>query len=149
MRRSIILLCALLLAVQLAAYDTGRKPMLAAGLSLVAPGGGQFYNGKYVKSAVVLGIEGWFLGSAIYHHIQMNEAYDKANNSTGNDYNHWASEYNQHYNSRQNAYWWLGTTIFLSILDAFVDAHLYNYEAEKQRIHLELEPDKVTISWRF
>ena len=146
-------LCLLLLVVLatplLAHYDTGRTPLKAAALSLVLPGGGQVYNGKYIKAGLLLGIEGWFLGNALYHNHKMNEAYDNAQGASGDVFLHWEAEYNDHYTARQNAYWWLGTTMFLSVIDAFVDAHLYNYESEKQRLHLELTPDAVALSWKF
>ncbi|MCD4829857.1 MAG: hypothetical protein K8R90_10555 [Candidatus Cloacimonetes bacterium] len=132
-----------------AAYDTGRQPLKAAALSLAVPGGGQVYNSEFIKAALILGIEGWFLGSAIYHNAKMNDAYDNAQNATGDDFAHWESEYNRHYNSRQSDYWWLGTTVFLSVIDAFVDAHLYNYKSEKQRLRLKFNPEGVALSWQF
>ncbi len=148
-RMTIVLLLLMVLAAPLAAYDTGRSPMKAGALSLVLPGGGQVYNGKWIKAACVAGVECWFIGSAIYHDAKMNDAYDNAMSSSGDEYTYWAGEYDDHRDARQNAYWWLGTTVFLSVLDAYVDAHLYNFEEEKRRLHMEFDQDSITLSWDF
>ena len=107
--------------------------------SLIIPGGGQFYNKKYAKSAVVFATEAIMIGSAIDYHIKMNDAWDKGNQA----------DYDKFYDKRQNMYWWLGAIKFLSVVDAFVDAKLYNYDEKKKKIELRFKGNTVSLNYKF
>ena len=123
-----------------------KKPFKAAALSLFIPGGGQFYNGAYLKSTGVLVLETGMIGLVAYHHIKAEDSYDKYKIS-GNedDYN----DYLNYYYKRQSDLWWLGTVVFLSTIDAFVDAHLFNFEENKNKIHLRFEDNVISLSYHF
>ncbi len=130
-------------------FTPGKSPVKAALFSLVLPGAGQFYNESYYKAGTIFLVEGILIGKAIHDHYETEKAYDKAMNSYGDEYEKWADRYYTYYDRRQNDYWWLGITILLSSIDAFVDAHLYNYETLRDDIHLRFEKDKILISWEF
>jgi len=136
MRKIILFLMLILLVSGLCGYDTGKKPFKAMALSLVIPGGGQFYNESYYKAAFVLALEGYFIGRTIYHHDRVQHYHDMADSTVGEEHDFYMEEYNRYYRRRQNDYWWLGTIVFLSVVDAFVDANLYNYNQEKERVNI-------------
>ncbi|MBC8312918.1 MAG: hypothetical protein H8E33_01545 [Candidatus Cloacimonetes bacterium] len=107
--------------------------------SFIVPGGGQFYNQKYFKSVAVFATEAIMIGYAIDYHIKMNDAWDDENQA----------EYSQFYDKRQNMYWWFGAIKFLSVVDAFVDAKLYDFEEKKRKIELKFDGNTISLSYRF
>lgn len=149
MRKVIIALSIIISAYNLYCYDSGKKPMQAMALSLAIPGGGQFYNESYYKAGLIFALEGVFAGRAIYHHNRMNHYYDKALASSEEDYEFYRKKYYRYHNKRQNDFWWLGSIVFLSIVDAFVDAHLYNYNIERERVQLLFDKEQIGIGIRF
>ncbi len=118
-------------------------------LSAIVPGGGQVYNESYLKAGGVILIEGYFIGSLLYNNYKVNYHYDKAKISFDDEYLHHRKLYNRHYRRRQNDYWWLGSIIFLSAVDAFVDASLFNFEQEKDRIGIMFEKNSIGININF
>ena len=50
---------------------------------------------------------------------------------------------------RTSDIWWMGITMGLSVLDAWVDAHLYDFEADKERIHLLFEDNTLKVQLKF
>ncbi|RLC47973.1 MAG: hypothetical protein DRH57_03075 [Candidatus Cloacimonadota bacterium] len=130
-------------------YYTGKNPTKAMFLSLFIPGAGQFYNEQYWKAGTVFIVESTMLGFTIYNNHKMNEYYDKAKSATDEAYHRYYQKYNDYYEKRQNMYWWLGGFTFLSIVDAFVNAHLYNYDEEKRKIELRFGENKAQIKYTF
>jgi hypothetical protein len=151
MRHIITLIMLLTLVVSLSAFDTGRSSLKAGLLSAALPGAGQYYNHSYVKSAVFLASEATFISLAFYHSNRVDYYYDKANSAGADNpnYNYYYGKYQLNYNRRQSDYWWIGTTTFLSILDAYVDADLYNFDKKKKEIHLKYDGDKVSLELHF
>jgi TM2 domain-containing membrane protein YozV len=115
-------------------------------LSLFVPGGGQFYNDKYIKGGIEAAGEAILIGYTIHYHNKMNDAYSLYE-QTGleTDYD----SYNSYYEKRQNMFWWLGALKFVSVVDAFIDAKLYNYEQKKKSIELRFEGMSVALEYRF
>ena len=110
-----------------------KSPMGALFRSVAFPGWGQFYNGKYFKSLVVFGTETTFITLAVIEWGRRNEHKrnfehlppdhpDKA----------WEFEQFRFYEDRRNLFLWITAGIvFISMFDAYVDAHLYNFDKEK------------------
>lgn len=87
-----------------------RNPTLALYLSII-PGGGQIYNHKYLKSLI-------FGGAFVYYSLRYQDAaktYDK----TMLDSDH---------RTRNDQAWMMGLTWALGLIDAYVDAQLYNFD---------------------
>jgi len=120
--------------------------MKAAALSLLIPGGGQFYNESYWKSGGVLLLESAVIGLATYHHLQAEDYFQKYTQTENEEY---YQKYLENYNKRQSDLFWVGTVVFLSVIDAFVDAHLFDFEEKKKKIHLKFEENAVSLSYRF
>jgi len=117
--------------------------------SALVPGGGQFYNGKPVKGAVIIGIQGFLIGSAIYHDGKQQHYQKLLEGATAATMNYYTQKRNDYRDEVRNDYWWIGTTLFLSIADAFVDAHLYNFRAEKNRIRLKFDDKLLQAEYTF
>ncbi len=148
-RKITVLVVFVLCCSLLAAYDTGRSPLKAMALSALLPGGGQIYNQAYYKGAGVIAIQGFFIGSLIYHNHQVNKYEDKALKATGEDIFIYQQRYNDYFDKRQNDIWWVGSILFLSVLDAYVDANLYNYEQEKRAVEIIFDSHRVGVSYSW
>ena len=143
-----ILMILMLFAVigHVSGFDTGKKPMKAAALSLFIPGGGQLYNGSYWKFGIFAATETALIGYAVYNFYEGEDYYDLFLETGSEEY---YNRYQDYYYDRQNTYWWLGITIFLSTIDAYVDANLYNFEQTKKKVRLKFEENALLISYDF
>ena len=143
---SIILLTLFLTSLLAEGEIRKKQPLKAVALSCLFPGGGQLYNGKIIKCGFVLAVEGSFIGLAAYHHLEAEKYYDRYRVSlSASDY----TEYVKYYNKRQSDFFWVGTIIFLSAIDAYVDAHLFDFEEKKNKIHLKFENNTVGLVYSF
>lgn len=91
-----------------------RSPSGALLRSLIIPGWGQLYNRKYFKAVVVAGGQGVLLGTAI---VEWKRASDARKNLDLEDYR-------IHTNNRNMFLWLYAAATVVSMLDAYVDAHL-------------------------
>ncbi|MCF7859478.1 MAG: hypothetical protein K9N07_09200 [Candidatus Cloacimonetes bacterium] len=148
MNKWIIILIMFCLIDSVAAEEenTRKIPLKAATLSIFIPGGGQFYNEKYVKSGFVLALESGLIGLALYDNNQAEKFYAKYQTSMQeNDYD----QYVNYYEKRQSDFFWIGMVVFLSMIDAYVDAHLYDFEEKKNKIHLKFEDQTLSLVYNF
>ena len=90
-----------------------KDPKIAF-FSSIFPGGGQIYNGKFLKGAAIIGLEVyavdlWMKNSDIY-----------------SDYDNGSYPLNKtRYLQKRNKYaWWVIFLYFYGMIDALVDAHL-------------------------
>lgn len=137
--------------------------------SAVFPGWGQLYNRKYIKSAVVAAGEILLIFYLIKNYNKYDEYRDKFNSSVPQDvtsatpplsanlaspdpgyyearqvsfFNEW-----RHQNDKYDQFkWYTAFYIFLSMFDAYVDAHLIHFEAELSE---DLETVSMKISYKF
>lgn len=94
-----------------------KSPRQAFIFSLV-PGGGQFYNQKYIKGSIVMGLEtlafySWLENSKIYKNYDAEE---------------YSLKQNRYLEKRNKYAWWVIFLYFYSIIDAMVDAHLSPFD---------------------
>lgn len=105
-----------------------KSPQGALLRSLALPGWGQFYNGQIIKAFIVLAGQGTLVGFAIYYHNKQADAGKRAIEFSGQRDFYLAQE--DFYRDRRNLMFWLmGATKLLSMLDAYIDAHLYDFDA--------------------
>jgi hypothetical protein len=94
-----------------------KSPKKATLIAAVLPGGGQVYNGKYLKGAVIFGLE----SLAIYSFYDNNRKF-----------NNWDETFplrQQRYLEKRNKYAWWAIFIYIyGLLDAMVDAHLMTFD---------------------
>ena len=83
--------------------------------SIFVPGWGQFYNEKWLKGVIVAGAECGIIVNAI---IQNQYALNSVT----------TLEKEFYINNRNLSYWWLAGVILYSAVDAYVDAHLFDFD---------------------
>ncbi len=127
--------------------------------SVVFPGWGQLYNGKYIKAALVFGVETTYIVLAADEWRKTN--FHKENFQSAPPYSpeqYWEFDNYKFHQDRRNLYLWVVSgIIFLSMFDAYVDAHLYNFDKEKMEdLKVELVPEynqdlsvKILLSLNF
>jgi hypothetical protein len=134
-----------------------KSPTGALLRSVAFPGWGQFYNRKYFKSAVVFGAETTFITLAAIEWGRMNEHKRNFQNPDHPD-RYWEFEQFEFYEDRRNLFLWITAGIvFLGMFDAYVDAHLYNFDREEVRdLSISLVPEcgggsdvRLLLSVRF
>ncbi len=134
-----------------------QQPTKALFKSLFVPGWGQIGNKKYLKAAVIIVLESRFISEAIKHGSDASNAYNNWKSST--DLNVRRSFYTEYEIARENRnknYWYAGITIFISMFDAYVDAHLSGSPIDFRIANFSFEagPDDngggmVQIAFRF
>lgn len=98
--------------------------------SLVFPGWGQWYNEKKFKSVLVFAAETSVIaGICIQHHRFTNSVTEHKRNFYKDD--------------RNKFVWWLGGIILFSMLDAYVDAYLQNFDLD---MNINRKNDSITAS---
>ena len=96
-----------------------KSPRSAMIRSLTIPGWGQWYNGKKIKSVLVLAGEVGIVTGIFVQHDRLKSATD-------------AAEKEFFLDDRNKLFWWLGAAIIYSALDAFVDAYLQDFDVDME-----------------
>jgi hypothetical protein len=92
-----------------------KSPTGAMIRSAFCPGWGQWYNQQYFKAILVFGVEAGLVVNSIY----LNQKAVKSQT---------LSEQEFYQSNRSLSLWWLFGVYLLNILDAYVDAHLWNFD---------------------
>ena len=92
-----------------------KSPTGAMLRSLLSPGGGQLYNGKWLKAGLLFVTETGLIVNALYWDHQTKKVA-----------NAWDRDFCR--NNRNLSIWWLAGVVLLSMGDAYVDAHLANFD---------------------
>lgn len=109
-------------------YVMQKSPWGAVLRSAIIPGWGQFYNESYWKIPVVWGFAGWF----VYNWIDTNDEYIKNRDlfiNTGE--NIYLRRRDFYRDQRDNFAIYLALTYFLNLVDAYVDAHLFDFSVSE------------------
>lgn len=137
-----------------APYRQTKSTLLAMGLSAVLPGAGQIYNESYWKTPIILGLGGWF----VYEWIQYNNLYrdyrDQYNASitpTVLNGNSRLKDVREFYRDERDGFaWYLGLLYAVNILDAFVDASLFDFHKDSKVILQAFpQPTGVALNLKF
>lgn len=121
-----------------------QQPTIALFKSMVVPGWGQFGNRKYVKAALFAGLQTWLVVNAVDRAGQASDARDDWNASTDiTERNRLYDIYESKRDQRNKYIWFAGITAFVSMFDAFVDAHLSGAPGrnESRSVGFEVVPD--------
>ena len=113
------------------------KPGKAALYSLLVPGGGQLYNRKYWKVPIAIGLDvGTFMYARYYHNLynDFDDAFFRMLADPDLTFNGYTSASNVKLRrdafrqQMEYGYVYLGIAHLITILDAFVDRHLMNFD---------------------
>lgn len=101
-----------------------KSPWGAVARSAIIPGWGQIYNESYWKAPVVWGVMGWF----VYAWIDNNKNYiDNKNLYTQTGTSLYLNYRDFYHDQRDEFAIYLVLTYFLNLVDAYVDAHLFDF----------------------
>ena len=105
-----------------------KSPWGAVARSAVVPGLGQFYNESYWKIPVIWGVGALFISGWVYNNNFYND-YKDLFIETGNNND---KSYRDFYrDQRDNFTIYLILLYLLNLVDAYVDAHLYDFTVEE------------------
>jgi hypothetical protein len=116
-----------------------KSPTWAMIRSGLVPGWGQFYNEQYIKSGLVFAIEGLLIGGAVVEHRRAEDdhrEYEDVSRSDQEREDAWL-RYSRRIDKRNTCLWYLAGAKFLSMVDAYVDAHLYRFDQGPLAVRLE------------
>ena len=94
-----------------------KDPKKAFYFSLI-PGMGQVYNGKLLKSAIVIGLE-IAAYNACLNNLDIYNNYENGN---------FPLKKHRYLEKRNKYTWWVGIIYVYAMIDAVVDAHLYKFD---------------------
>ena len=122
-----------------------QKPTVALFKSMLVPGWGQLGNRQYIKAGIIIGTEVTLIGTLLHYDKKTSDAktaYDNASIS-GDDNLKWETfqAFDRSRDSRNLFSWITGTLIFLSMFDAYVDAHLVRFPKYDKRISLQINSE--------
>jgi len=116
-------------SAQPALEDHTQSPSTAALKSFLVPGLGQAGNEKWLKAGLFFGAYTGLLGWAVAINQDKQDAVGHFNSAgSASDSLFWASEVDRLDSSRNAKYWFAGATMLLSVIDAYVDAHLRGFD---------------------
>ncbi|MFQ6674201.1 MAG: DUF5683 domain-containing protein [Fidelibacterota bacterium] len=101
--------------------DAEKTPAKAVLTSLI-PGGGQIYNGKYLKAVVIFSAEAY----AIYQFLRYRDLYGRRDRLEPE-----TSPYMRYREKRNKFAWWAGFVYVYNLLDALVDSHLATFDEDE------------------
>lgn len=121
----------------------GRPPKIwwVTVRSGLVPGWGQLANGKPLKAALLAGLDGWWLYGVLSHEADRKDAVRAGDTAAANTA----------VDRRNFRIWMMGATALYAMLDAYVDAHFYDYdEGWTGRIGLgPVGQPEVRLAYRF
>lgn len=115
-----------------------RSPWVAVGLSAVIPGAGQFYNQSYWKVPVILGLGGYFAywfydNNKKYHDYRDRYSATQTDTTPNGDLN--LKTLREFYLDQRNDFIWYFTILYVvNLIDAYVDAHLFDFDVKEEKI---------------
>lgn len=122
-----------------------QPPTLALFKSMFVPGLGQLGNRKYVKAVVIAGLESWLISRAVYWGKKASDARDDFDAAVDvSERNRLYNIYDEKRKNRNKYTWFAGITIFVSMFDAYVDAHLSGSPADErnEKFTFDVVPDE-------
>jgi len=115
-------------------FEMRKSPWGAVLRSAVLPGFGQFYNESYWKIPLFWGVLGylgyqWNRNNNLYIQYRDKYALSTSNNPTGNSTFKNIREFYK--DQRDQVAVYIGLTYLLNLVDAYVDAHLFDFDVSR------------------
>lgn len=123
-------------------YEMQKSPWGAVLRSAVLPGFGQFYNESYWKIPLIWGVLGylgyqWNDRNKLYHDYR--DLYNQSLLDTENGNEIYYKRREDYRDQRDLLAVFIGLTYFLNLLDAYVDAHLFDFTVEETKTAAEIQ----------
>ena len=132
----------------------GQKPTAALLKSMLVPGWGQVGNKKYIKAVIFAGLESLAFGTYWHYRTKTSDAREAFESAGLNEQGMLFREYENARSERNRFAWYTGSLIFISMFDAYVDAHLVHFPKRDESISLKLVPREdarpaLALSYNF
>jgi len=158
MKKEILIFLFLVFSISLSQTDTSKtakkaelkSPTKAMLMSAVLPGLGQFYNKSYWKVPIIYGLAGYFVyefkqNDRNYRYYR--ELYIRSIEISGGDYRY--KRLRDFYRDQRDLFGiYLALLYLANIVDAYVDAHLYNFDVG-ENLSIQVFPGKIKLHYRF
>ena len=105
-----------------------KSPWGAVLRSAIIPGWGQIYNESYIKAPIVWGIFGALAAGWIFYNNKYIDARDQYRQTQTEGYRLYRDFYRD---QRDLMSIYIGLTYFLNLVDAYVDAQLFDFSVEE------------------
>ncbi len=112
-------------------WEREKSPKVAMVSSMLLPGLGQLYNGRRLKTMIAVGVFSYYLGTAWFEEKKAQE-YLVTRDMLPPNTIVWKNQdilYQFHKENAVTYLWWSGAAWLITVLDAYVDAHLYDVRA--------------------
>ena len=113
-------------------WSTGVSPTGAVLATPLFPGWGQLYSDNFWKAGMAYGVEMYFWTNILNRDRQAVRARDFANTFPTDDPNY--TRYNaiaeESWEQMRDFAWWSGGVLLIIALDAYVGAHLFNFDQD-------------------
>jgi len=110
-----------------------QNPTKALFKSMLIPGWGQYGNKKYFKAALYAGLDIWLISNAIKYRGEASDLFKLyENDTTIAGRNSYYAQYEDKRDSRNKYTWFAVIVSFISMFDAYVDAHLSGFPDKKR-----------------
>jgi hypothetical protein len=119
-------------------FKMKKKPWVAVLLSAVLPGAGQFYNRSYWKIPVVLGLAGYF-GYEYWredkNYRDYRDRYSASQTPENPEGDGNLKTLREFYRSQRGDFtWYFIIVYFVNLVDAYIDAHLFDFDVRDEKI---------------
>lgn len=109
-------------------FHSTKSAWTAVLLSTALPGAGQIYNESYWKAPLIWGLSGWL----VYNWIQNNKEYKKYGQLySQNNLESYRTLRTFYRDQRDMFTIYLGLTYILNLVDAYVDAQLFDFTVDE------------------
>ena len=115
-----------------------KSPLIAVLLSAVLPGAGQLYNKSYWKVPIIAGFVGYFG----YEYFHYNNIYKNYRDLYAASQQQFPPEGDDNIKTQREFYrtqrddfvWYFLIVYVINLADAFVDAHLFDFDVKEEKI---------------
>lgn len=133
-----------------------NSPTRALFKSVVFPGWGQYSNRKYIKAGLVFAVESYFIYKAVDNAREASDWRRKWKTETEADLRakHFR-KYTSYRDNRNSNLWITAAVTFMSMFDAYVDAHLSSFPPQidkAKKLSFEIAPEQAVgfrLAYRF
>lgn len=129
-------------AVAVSAPIGGVSPAAAVLMTPVFPGWGQLHAGGGWRAVVAFAYESWFVTRAFMYERKAKRYRLKIEGLE--DFDVWYQKsIPEYYESMRDNWWWVGGAVFFSAIDAYVGAHLHDFERDAVPVPEGWDPAEV------
>lgn len=130
-----------------------KNPWVAVGLSAVVPGAGQFYNESYWKIPVILAAGGLLGYQILRNNDRYNEykdLYEQSLQTIPGGNSNLKEQRDNFRDQRDEFIIYFGLFYLINLVDAYVDAHLYDFDvSEEMRVSMLKGSELLKFTYIF